>query len=152
MSLPAADAIELRQLVDRYADAVDRRDGPAVAGLFAPDGVLRVQADGGPIEAEFAGAGVAGVLETLVAYHRTFHHVGGAVFEAGPAPGGASGRVQCIAHHYERTGNGPVDLEMMIHYHDRYSRETGRWLIAERRVAIEWTELHPAHPVRRAPR
>lgn len=144
------DVVALRHLVDRYADAVDNRDEPGLRALFTDLGVLRVQADGGAVENEWSGDQVVRSFDPLSAFHRTFHHVGGCVFEDGPD--GPIGRVHCQAHHYERTGNGPVDLVMMITYHDRYAREKDEWRIAERRVAIEWTELHPAHPQRRAVR
>ena len=145
--LTTEDRVDLRRLVDAYADAVDRLDEKAFASLFTADGVLRVQADDAAVENEWGGPGIAGSFEPLRSYNRTFHHVGGATFE--PTPDGAAGRVHCLAHHYQRTANGPVDLVMMIRYHDRYSRDGDSWRIAERRVAIEWTELHPAHPTRR---
>ena len=138
---------KLRHLVDRYADAVDSRDGEQLRALFATDGVLRVQADGGAVENEWTGDDVVRSFDPLAGFHRTFHHVGGCVFADGPD--GPTGRVHCQAHHYERSANGPVDLVMMINYHDRYTREGEEWRIAERRVAIEWTELIPAHPKRR---
>jgi hypothetical protein len=141
------DLVELRHLVDRYADAVDRKDAADLIGLFAADGVLQVGGDGAPVENRWVGAEVGRSLDVLGGFQHTFHHIGGAVFE--PAGAEAGGRVHCLAHHYERTGNGPVDLVMMINYHDRYRRVDGSWLIARRRVAIEWTELHPAHPERR---
>lgn len=145
--LTAGDLLELRQLVDSYADAVDRRDEEAFAGVFTEDGVMRVQPDDGQVENEWSGRELAGSFDLLRDYHRTFHHIGGAVLE--PDGDGATGRIQCLAHHYQRTSNGPVDLVMVIVYHDRYVRAAGRWRIAERRVAIQWTELHPAHPARR---
>jgi hypothetical protein len=141
------DEVALRGLVDRYADAVDRRDGDVLRRLFTTTGVLRVQADGGPVENEWSGGDVVRTLDVLAGFDQTFHHVGGCVFDDdGEA---ATGRVHCLAHHYERTGNGPVDLVMMIRYHDRYERQSDGWRIAVRRVAIQWTELHPAHPKRR---
>jgi hypothetical protein len=143
-----AVAIALRDVADRYADAVDRRDADALVGLFTDDGVLRVQADGGPVENEWTGSEVVRSLDVIAGFNRTFHHVGGCVFEA-TGEDRATGRVQCLAHHYERTGNGPVDLVMMIRYHDVYVQRSTGWQIAERRVAIEWTELHPAHPRRK---
>jgi hypothetical protein len=143
-----AVAIALRDVVDRYADAVDRRDADALVALFTDEGVLRVQADGGPLENEWTGPEVVRSLDVIAGFNRTFHHVGGCVFEA-IGEDRAAGRVQCLAHHYERTGNGPVDLVMMIRYHDIYVQRAPGWQIAERRVAIEWTELHPAHPRRK---
>lgn len=143
----ADDLTALRQVADRYADAVDRRDGEALVALFTDDGVLKVQGDEGPAENVWAGREVVRSFDVLEGFYRTFHHVGGCVFES-TGPDSAAGRVKCLAHHYERTGNGPVDLVMMINYHDTY-RHDGIWRIAERRVAIEWTELHPAHPRRK---
>lgn len=144
----AEDAIELRLLADRYADAVDRRDGAALRALFGEGGRLLVQADGGPVEGEWVGGDIAGMLGTLGGYEATLHHVGGCVWEEGGTPGRITGRVRCVAHHYERTRSGPVDLVMMIVYHDDYEKVEGTWLIAERRVAVGWRELHPALPVR----
>ncbi len=156
VNLGPNDLVELRHLVDRYADAVDRRDASALAALFEPDGAVVVQADSAPEESRWAGADLPGLLDSLVAYQRTFHHVGGAVFEPDEPPGeppdgaAARGRVHCLAHHYQRTDSGPVDLVMALRYHDRYRRLPGSgWRMAERRVAVEWTELHPAHPRRR---
>lgn len=168
MSLTVADLVELRQLVDRYADAVDRRDGNALVALFAQGGSLHV---GGDHAQAWVGPEVVRSLDTLAGYERTFHHVGGAVFEpdgdepeSGHTRGAAQGRVHCLAHHYQRTESGPVDLVMVLRYLDSYVRsgEPGTqgtqgtqgtvgaaWRIARRQVSIEWTELHPAHPRRR---
>jgi hypothetical protein len=148
--LSESDLVELRRLVDAYADAVDRLDEQGFPALFAASGSLVVQSDDGPVEDQWNGADVVGSFELLRPYDRTFHHVGGALFE--PSDDGASGRVTCLAHHYQKTANGPVDLVMMIRYHDHYSREDTGWRFARRRVAIQWTELHPAHPRRRRPR
>jgi hypothetical protein len=151
--LTAEDARSLSHLVDAYADAVDRRDATDLVGLFTPDGRLRVQAEEGPVESSYEGAAIADLLATVAGYDRTFHHIGGRVFVAGPEGGGvgATGRVHCLAHHYQRTSNGPVDLLMMIRYLDGYDRaDDGSWLISDRQVVVDWTELHPAHPLRRA--
>lgn len=142
-------AAHLRDLVDRYADAVDRRDADGLLSLFTAGGRLTMQSDGGPVESEWSGPEVTRSLDAVAGYHRTFHHIGGAVFDLS-AEDRATGRVVCLAHHYDRTANGPVDLVMMIRYHDVYLRGADGWLIEERRVAVEWTELHPAHPARKA--
>jgi hypothetical protein len=154
-TLTAEDTTALNRLVDAYADAVDRRDAAALIGLFTPEGRLRVQTEDGPVQSSFEGAALADLLGTVAGYDRTFHHVGGRVFEAGDEGerAGARGRVHCLAHHYQRTPNGPVDLVMMIRYLDSYDRTAeGSWLIADRQVLVEWTELHPAHPIRSARR
>lgn len=173
MSLTVADLVGLRQLIDRYADAVDRRDGDGLLGLFADDGALQVGDD-----QAWIGPDVVRSLDTLAGYEQTFHHVGGAVFDAegikpqpgkdepGDEPGDswtrATGRVHCLAHHYQRTESGPVDLVMAVRYLDSYVRigeprtqgaaggtAGSVWRFARREVSIEWTELHAAHPRRR---
>jgi SnoaL-like domain len=151
-SLTVEDTTFLSRLVDAYADAVDRRDAAALLALFTPQGRVRVQSEGGPVESSYEGAAVSDLLGTVADYDRTFHHVGGRVFEAGDQGDGvrAQGRIHCVAHHYQRTANGPVDLVMMIRYLDKYDRTVeGSWLIADRQVVVDWTELHPAHPLRR---
>jgi len=162
-ALSTDDLVALRQLVDAYAEAVDGRDPGALVSLFSPDAELRVQPEGGVIEASWRGAGIVGTMDTLAPFFRTFHHVGGAVFEPDAGDAGAvetgagsgsvasaTGRIHCLAHHYDRGLSGPTDLVMMIRYHDRYHRgEQGQWRFADRQVIIDWTELHPAHPKRR---
>lgn len=147
------DIVALRRLSDVYADAVDRRDAAALLDVFSADARLVVQPDGGPVQDEWSGEGISGLLQPLERYERTFHQVGGCVFEDdGDAAGGvgATGRVHLVAHHYERTANGPVDLVMFIVYHDLYTKRLDGWRIGERRVAVQWTQMHPAHPIRRA--
>ncbi len=141
------DTLALRRLADLYADAVDRRDAGALGRIFAEDARLTVQPDDAPVQAEWSGPGIAGILDTLTRYDRTFHHVGGCVFD--DDGDGATGRVHLTAHHYERTANGPVDLVMFIVYHDRYAEGPEGWRIQDRRVAVQWTEMHPAHPRKR---
>lgn len=145
-TLTPEDLSELRHLVDRYADAIDRRDPDALLAVFAEDGTLTMQPEDGPPGNQFQGPELAKIVETIARYHRTFHHIGGAVFEDGEE---VTGRVMCLAHHYQRTDSGPVDLVQLIRYYDRYARSGSGWRIAQRRVAVQWTELHPAHPIRR---
>lgn len=141
------DVVLLRQLVDRYADAVDRRDVEHFRALFGEEGTLTLPPLGGSEATVLTGSAVSEGLEPLAVYERTFHHVGGAVFDVtGDA---ATGTVHCSAHHYERTHNGPIDLVMHIVYDDRYHRSAGRWSFASRVVDVRWTEAHPAHRVRR---
>ena len=146
MSL-ADDIVMLRQLVDRYADAVDRRDSEIFAALFGDEGTLTMPPLGGSEPTRLKGGAVRKALEPLAVYDRTFHHVGGAVFDVEGDT--ATGRVHCSAHHYERTHNGPIDLVMHIVYEDEYRRFGARWGFASRIVDVRWTEAHPANRVRR---
>jgi len=141
------DLVALRQLVDRYADAVDHRDTKAFTVLFGGDGTLTLPALGSGEPSTLTGPSLAAALEPLAVYDRTFHHVGAAVFEIDGDS--ATGRVQCSAHHYERTHNGPIDLVMYIVYRDEYRRSGPGWSFASRVVDVRWTEARPAHRVRR---
>jgi hypothetical protein len=56
---------------------------------------------------------------------------------------GPEGSVYCAARHLTRDPAGSADLAMFIRYLDRYAQAAdGRWLIASRRVVIDWTERH----------
>lgn len=141
------DLLLLRQLVDRYADAVDRRDIDGFTALFGENGTLTLPALGGSEAALLSGGSLPSALEPLAVYERTFHHIGGAVFDVDGDR--ANGRVQCSAHHYERTHNGPIDLVMYIVYEDRYRRSEDIWTFASRIVDVRWTEARSAHRIRR---
>jgi hypothetical protein len=148
-SLSAEDLASLRQLVDAYADSVDRRDRGALLALFTDDAEVRVQTEDGPVEQSWRGEQIGDLLDTVAGYHRTFHHVGGALFDLADG-GAATGRAHCLAHHYDRSRSGPTDLVMMIRYHDRFAcDDDGRWRMTSRQVIVDWTELHSAHSVRR---
>ena len=141
------DLVLLRQLVDRYADAVDRRDIDGFSALFGDGGTLTLPALGPGEPSTLSGHSLPAALEPLAVYDRTFHHVGAAVFDLDGDR--ATGTVQCSAHHYERTHNGPIDLVMYIVYRDEYRRSGTAWKFARRVVDVRWTEAHPAHRVRR---
>ena len=141
------DLVLLRQLVDRYADAVDRRDIEGFSALFGDGGTLTLPALGPGEASTLSGDSLPAALEPLAVYERTFHHVGAAVFDVNGDT--ATGRVQCSAHHYERTHNGPIDLVMYIVYRDEYLRSGAAWTFGSRIVDVRWTEAHPAHRVRR---
>ena len=113
---------EIRQLVYRYASAIDRRDIDLLATLFSPD------ADFGD-----AGAGPDGAHEMFAS---SLRDIGVAVLLVGnhvidfDDPQHARGEVWC---------RGVIDdkregfIEQMIQYRDRYERVDGRWRFRGRR-------------------
>jgi hypothetical protein len=53
--------------------------------------------------------------------------------------------VYCTARHLSPGIHGGLDFVMLIRYQDRYRRDPGqKWLIADRLVQVDWTELHAA--------
>ena len=52
----------------------------------------------------------------------------------------ATGETYCLAHHLSGDGDEQHNHVMSIRYLDDYQRVDGRWLIARRRLVIDWTE------------
>jgi len=131
-----ADA--LRDLSVRYASAVDRRDGDALAALFSPDAVLTVVPGPDSSRSETQMVGRPEIRELpgqVAAFRRTFHLLGQSHYDVHGST--ASGEVYCVAHHLGEDSN----YVMYIRYQDRYSQSGDEeWRIDQRRVQIDWTE------------
>jgi SnoaL-like domain len=134
-----ADRLAVRELAESYAAAADRRDRELFAGLWAPDGVLRVEwPDGGPETVLRGPKRCAAVIDGLTRYQRTLHVVANQLCEPGEN-GELLGEVYCEAHHLDAS----VDRVLYIRYVDRY-RECGReWRFARRTAHVLWAERRP---------
>jgi hypothetical protein len=139
-----ADRLALRELVDRYASAVDGRDAAAFAALFTPDGALAVyeREDAEPV-VEYRGRdALRDVMALLRHYSSTFHLMANHVVELGAE--GATGETYCMAHHLTEDASGASDLVMYIRYRDAYARTPDGWRFERRDVLRQWTEERPA--------
>ena len=153
--IPIGDRLALRDLVDAYALAVDRRDEPAFRALWTPDARLTTHAGDGPPEGDFSGVDAIARITTLIQrYALTFHLVANHVVRPGPGPT-ATGEAYCIGHHLTPTDDGRHDDYVMgIRYIDRYARDAdGGWRFAGREVRRQWTthETVDGHPSPGAP-
>lgn len=132
---------ELRSLASRYASAVDRRDRELLLSVFHADATLTVvrHADPDTRPARMRGhAEIERVVDLLGAYTHTFHFLGQCDYVRDDAH--ASGEVACIAHH-RWTDDVDLDHVMYIRYGDEYRPgDDGRWRIASRTVAVDWSE------------
>jgi ketosteroid isomerase-like protein len=144
--IPIGDRLALRDLVDTYASAVDRRDEPAFRALWTPDARLTTHAGDGPPEGDFTGADdIARVITIIQRYQLTFHLVANHVVRLDPGGGRggreATGEAYCIGHHLTPTDGGRHDDYVMgIRYLDRYARDdAGAWRFAAREVRRQWT-------------
>ncbi len=152
------DEDELRALSTAYAEAVDARDGAALAALFVADGSLVVPDypdDLRPVITRQGHQALQRIPEGLRRYHRTFHLVGGASFDVDGDRAG--GEVQCVAHHVSTVGGpGPLDgagpagparagtdTVWFIRYRDRYRRSGPTWRFVRRQLHLQWVEEHP---------
>jgi hypothetical protein len=152
--LTVEDRLALRALVDAYADAVDRKDGPGVASLYAPDGRMEVADDRDPDAAGVCRTGreeITRALRVLGHYRALTHVVGGQALAAGGAGDGSAsaiGTTTCLAHHVlDRDGRRILQV-MGVKYHDRYVRLDEGWRFALRRIEFQWRDEHdlPAPP------
>jgi hypothetical protein len=140
-----ADRLAIRRLVDDYARAADRVDGPAAGACFAPGGVLRIFHRGhaeptrvrtGPEEISTAFAGLARYDVTLHVVANHYVEIDGDT---------ATGETYCLAHHIHDAddGTGKLDYMMAIRYLDEYRRTTDGWRITARNLHLEFTEDRP---------
>jgi len=139
------DRLELRQLVEAYAHGADRREAEAMALLFTEDGRLVIYAGepgASPPTAQRTGrAEIGAAMTRLGRYVSTTHLLGqqSVVLDGDRA----TGETYCLAHHItDRDGQRSIYI-MSIRYLDQYARVDGTWLIAERVLAVDWTETRP---------
>lgn len=134
MSEPTMDDPErarLRDVVERYATAADRRDADAFAAVFAPDGVLVTP------RGELRGhAELRSVAARLGRYDETRHTITGHQLVAFDGDD-ATAETFCTAEHVT-IGDVCVETYVMeIRYDDRFRRdELGGWRIVERRLVL----------------
>jgi len=137
---PAAeDRAALRELAERYAAGVDRRDTELFLSAFDPEQGRLLVFD--PSEASeprgtrHGGDELAGVISSIARYDKTFHMLGNARYDVDGDT--ASGEVYCTAHHL---ASDRTDHVMYIRYRDDYRRSEDGWRIVERRVLVDWRE------------
>jgi uncharacterized protein (TIGR02246 family) len=119
------DELAIRDLIERYADAVNRRDASDWGALWTHDGVWEVF--GGAIAGR--DAVVATWSGAMQGFPFVFHLAHSAVIEvAGDA---ARGRWTISEQLVDAAGRAQTLLAL---YHDEYRREPGGWRIARRRL------------------
>ena len=133
---PVADELALRDLVNRYADAVSRHDARAVAELFVDDGEWEVAGYGNPRGHDAIAAFLASMLE---GWTRMIH-------------GLVSGRIVLDPTHHDRAhgrwyivefGQRADGVEVFFSgvYHDEYARDAGLWRFARRRYDSQFRRV-----------
>ena len=142
--MTANERRELQELVERYAQAVDRGDGAAGAELFVEDGVLVTWMD--PTKSTATGEhvgrkAIAKALDGMQKYSATHHTISShtAVVEGVHA----TGETLCTAHHVEDNAKGRHDRVLYIRYIDTFMRTSGPWLISRREVHVQWSSTLP---------
>ena len=141
-----ADRAAVRELVDRYALAVDERRAAEVAALFVADGVLAVPrppASMAPTTERVGRAAIETAMASLHRYVSTLHAVVGHVVDAAPddPEHRATGTTTCIAHHVMAADDGSLTNTVWgLRYHDVYVTDDGTWRFARRALWVGWIE------------
>src|ERR1700758_1377619 len=136
-----ADRLAIRELVDAYARCADRRDAAGQKSLFTEDTHFVVYMDGQgsePTQGPDGRETLTPVFAALNSYQATMHFNGQSTIRIDGDR--ASGESYCIAHHIF-TDNGERKL-MVAHlrYDDAFLKRDDRWLFAERKLYVDWTE------------
>jgi uncharacterized protein (TIGR02246 family) len=145
--MTAGERRELHELVERYAQAVDRADGTAVAELFAEDGELATWMDPDDATATSERVGreaIAAALESMKRYVATHHTISSHSSVVDGAH--ATGETMCTAHHVEKAAKGLHDRVLYIRYLDTFIRTSGPWLFSRREVHVQWSSTLPVSP------
>ncbi len=153
--LSATDRAALTDLVHRYAAGVDDRQFTAVTELFTETAELMVPeppATLDPVHRHSGHVGIRAAVEAVAATIRTEHAIVGEVFDAGPQPDSARGRIACVAHHWSRHGDQLTDVVWHLRYDDEYRRTGAGWRITHRTLTINAIEIRSARRVRSAGR
>ena len=140
--MSATVRFELRELVDSYALAVDRKEPEIVAALFAKEGRLVTTFGPGTPESPLVRTGrdsiTTSLTEGLARYVATTHVIGSHSSEV--SGDRATGETRCLAHHVYLRGDEHRLLVMAVRYDDLYEIEDGSWLFAERRLSVDWRQ------------
>jgi ketosteroid isomerase-like protein len=140
----AGERRELQELVEGYAQAVDRADGSAVADLFTEDGVLATWMDPATRKATGENKGrpaIAKAVNGLSRYAATHHTISSHSSTVDGAH--ATGETLCTAHHVTEDNGSKSDRVLYIRYLDTFARTSGPWLFSRREVHVQWSSTLP---------
>jgi hypothetical protein len=154
MTLTAADRSALTDLVHRYAAGVDDRQFDAVAKLFTATAELMVPDPPTalePVNCHRGHAAISAAVASVASAVRTEHAIVGEVYDTGPRPGSAHGRIACVAHHWSQDAGQLTDVIWHLRYDDEYRLTDAGWRIDRRVLTINAIETRPVRRVRPQP-
>jgi len=140
----AADRLAIRELVNAYAHCADRRDAKGQMALFTKDThfVVFMDAKSSKPSTELnRREDLAPVFDDLNKYEATTHFMG----QSTVALDGdrATGETYCIAHHVSASAAKRTLFVASLRYYDVFAKIDGKWLFAERKLLVDWTDTHP---------
>ena len=142
------DHQQIEQVLIAYCVHLDRMDLAALTALFTAD--CDVDYGDDPRLKSKGAAGLGASLERMWRWARTSHHLSNVMIEfEDDETAQATSYVQ--AWHERADGSSAT---IMGQYHDRIVRQSGRWLIAQRRMVMNGCDAGftvPIHPFERLP-
>jgi hypothetical protein len=151
VTLSAPDRAALSDLVHRYAAGVDDQQFDSVAILFADNAELMLPEPPRQLEPVHRHRGRAAIRDAVAAVAatiRTQHAIVGEVYDAGPRPGTAHGRIACIAHHWIQHDDQVRDVTWHLRYDDEYQYVDAEWRIRRRDLTIDAIDNRQVRQVR----
>lgn len=151
--LGATDRSALTDLVHRYAAGIDDRQFDSVVKLFTETAELVLPdppAALHPVHRHCGHAAISAAIGPVAATIRTEHAIVGEVYDAGPRPDSARGRIACIAHHWSKDKDQLTDVVWHLRYDDDYRLTDAGWRIAHRTLTINAIETRPVRRLRGA--
>jgi len=140
----AADRLEIRELVDAYAHCADRRDAKGQISLFTKDTHFVVFMDAKSEKPSMElnrREDLAPVFGELNKYEATTHFMGQSTVVLNGDR--ATGETYCIAHHVSASEGKRTLYIASIRYYDVFAKVEGKWLFAERKLMVDWTDTRP---------
>lgn len=135
------DRLAIRELVDRYAYCADTRDARGQMALFTPDTHFVVYMDAKsdiPTQTIDNRDDLFPVFDNLNTYKATMHFNGQSTVQL--QGDSATGISYCMAHHLTVEQDRQKLMIAAIRYHDRFVKQNGQWLFAERKLLVDWIE------------
>jgi uncharacterized protein (TIGR02246 family) len=140
----------IRDLVEEYAAAVDRRDFDSAVDLFTEDAVMIVPHMPKSLSPSVERRGRDAIREALMQVNSCLHTLHAVVTHRATMQGehDAVGRTACLAHHVMNTKSGVEDWVWAIQYDDTFAIADGSWKFTSRSVRVDWVEARPVRLVR----
>jgi uncharacterized protein (TIGR02246 family) len=125
------DEAAIREVLLRYAHAVDRRDLDGVAACFTPNAAYSGSLGEGSIE-----VALAALRERMRQYAGTMHFLGNQLIRVDGDS--ASSETYAIAYHQLRAQEERRNMAVGVRYLDTLVRTADGWRISRREVKLEW--------------
>jgi ketosteroid isomerase-like protein len=135
-----SDRLEIRNLIDEYAGALDDGSTDRLVGVFTEDAHFFVTQAGSdePLMHYDGSSEIAQIMTLISPFGHTFHiMLNNQIKVDGDT---ATSLTYCSANHL--IGDEEANLEMYLKYKDDLQRTPDGWKIARRQVIRYWQEVH----------